>query len=479
MDERLKVDYGWTRRQRDVLGLIAGGKTNAEIAGVLGISRDGVKYHVSEILSKLGSNSREEAADYWRRYNGWMPRFARVFRAAASGATLKWTATATALAGGGVVVAAVLMAGRDGVEPSLESTATTATGEPARKTYARGETVDIDSGMLFLDPRTGGGEAGAGVSSSPSGMFVAWNGADGKQPPVLFESDTYRKIILDTGGAFGTVLDYSPDDSEVSIRVGQEMLILSTETGAIRVRIPLDADAATARAHWGFGGRLAVQSSRQDRSSVGLLVWVDGSIKSFPEVPDNWAQWSPSGDAILVSGVEPEDWLALIDVNSGAMKRIDVFLRNPQWSESGQYFEGQTSSGEVFVYRADGTPHMRLGGVCAEVTSPWVGDEIGTWGFAEDVLIAMDGSLRPYTPASHSQPMTHLREDGSVALLEGFRSSTVLAELKPPPGVAITGILGEPSVTTDGRGRLAIGGGAKGECENIQPFKVEMAPFAN
>src|SRR5215207_5316949 len=105
MDERLKTDYGWTPRQRDVLDLIARGKTNAEIAGVLGISRDGVKYHVSEILSKLGSNSREEAADYWRRYNGWAPRFARVFRAATSGVVLKWTAATAALAGGGFALA--------------------------------------------------------------------------------------------------------------------------------------------------------------------------------------------------------------------------------------------------------------------------------------------------------------------------------------------------------------------------------------
>lgn len=359
--------------------------------------------------------------------------------------------------------------GGDGLQPTPN--------EPERKSYARGETVDIQSGTLFLDPNTGGGEAWAGVRSSPSGMFVAWNGNDGKQPPMLFETDTYRKVNLDTGGAFGTVLDYSPDDSEVSVRVGQEMLVASTETGAVRVRFSLGADATFARVYWGPGGRVAVQSSRQDRSSLGLLVWVDGSLKSFRDVPDNWAQWSPGGNVILASGVEPEGWLALIDVDSGAVKRIDVFLRNPQWSESGQYFEGQTSSGEVLVYRADGTPHMRLGGVCAELTSPWVGDEIGTWGFGEDVLIAMDGTFKPYTPASHSQPIAHLREDGSVALVDRFRSSTVLSELKPPPGVAITGTLGEPSVTTDGRGRLVIGGGAKGACENVQPFKVELAPF--
>ncbi len=67
MSERLGIDYHWTPRQREVLTLVERGKNNVDIADALGISRDGVKYHVSEILSKLGADSREEAAEYWRR----------------------------------------------------------------------------------------------------------------------------------------------------------------------------------------------------------------------------------------------------------------------------------------------------------------------------------------------------------------------------------------------------------------------------
>ncbi len=51
-----------TDREREVLGLVRLGLTNEEIAGRLGITLDGAKYHVSEILSKLGVSSREEAA---------------------------------------------------------------------------------------------------------------------------------------------------------------------------------------------------------------------------------------------------------------------------------------------------------------------------------------------------------------------------------------------------------------------------------
>jgi len=51
-----------TPRESEVLSLLRQGMSNPEIATRMGISRDGVKYHVSEILSKLGVTSREEAA---------------------------------------------------------------------------------------------------------------------------------------------------------------------------------------------------------------------------------------------------------------------------------------------------------------------------------------------------------------------------------------------------------------------------------
>lgn len=51
-----------TPREWEVLGLIREELSNEEIAGRLGISIDGVKYHVSEILSKLGVGSREDLA---------------------------------------------------------------------------------------------------------------------------------------------------------------------------------------------------------------------------------------------------------------------------------------------------------------------------------------------------------------------------------------------------------------------------------
>jgi NarL family two-component system response regulator LiaR len=50
-----------SKREREVLELLAEGLSNVEIAERLSVSVAAVKYHVSNILSKLGANNRTEA----------------------------------------------------------------------------------------------------------------------------------------------------------------------------------------------------------------------------------------------------------------------------------------------------------------------------------------------------------------------------------------------------------------------------------
>lgn len=51
-----------TIRERDVLGLLAEGRSNRRIAAALGISEHTVKFHLASIFGKLGVSTRTEAA---------------------------------------------------------------------------------------------------------------------------------------------------------------------------------------------------------------------------------------------------------------------------------------------------------------------------------------------------------------------------------------------------------------------------------
>ncbi|MGC9348692.1 MAG: response regulator [Anaerolineae bacterium] len=63
-----RPDYNLTEREHEVLGLIVEGLTNAEIADRLVVSVATVKFHVSNVLSKLGVDTRTEAVSLaWQK----------------------------------------------------------------------------------------------------------------------------------------------------------------------------------------------------------------------------------------------------------------------------------------------------------------------------------------------------------------------------------------------------------------------------
>jgi len=108
-----------TPREQQVLSLIRDGLTNEQIAVRLGLGFSGARYHVGQILSKLGVGSRQEAA-LWtpqapdaRKYGLFGGMLGRLmgftFARAAAGLTL---AVAVAMLGG-LLVGTVTMRGRE------------------------------------------------------------------------------------------------------------------------------------------------------------------------------------------------------------------------------------------------------------------------------------------------------------------------------------------------------------------------------
>ena len=124
--------FDLTDRQEEVLNLIAAGKTNAEIADDLGISLDGAKYHVREILGKLGFESREQAAEWWRHQQRPVARIGRSWRDLAGMMTARWLLTAGLAAGvvATAAVSAIVLLGDADDEPASPAPSPTPVSQP-------------------------------------------------------------------------------------------------------------------------------------------------------------------------------------------------------------------------------------------------------------------------------------------------------------------------------------------------------------
>ena len=130
-----------TPREREVLELLRLGLTNGQIAERLDISPAGARYHVSEIIGKLGVRNRYEAAAWPERPPWWLAAASPVvllWREAKVLATAKLNSAAliasggliaAALAGVGLVAFLLLRTGDDGI--GLQAAACPSAAPPA------------------------------------------------------------------------------------------------------------------------------------------------------------------------------------------------------------------------------------------------------------------------------------------------------------------------------------------------------------
>lgn len=123
-----------TPRQREVIELLAKGHTNGEIAERLGISLPGAKWHVRELMDRVGVESRDELAEWWERERSVGVRTSRALRSLWPGLGLARIAAGAAVVAVGLVGTGVLidLGGRGSPTPAaIQATVTpTATSTP-------------------------------------------------------------------------------------------------------------------------------------------------------------------------------------------------------------------------------------------------------------------------------------------------------------------------------------------------------------
>jgi DNA-binding CsgD family transcriptional regulator len=121
MPDRPNGAIDLTPRQREVLNLVSRGKTNFEIATALGITLDGAKWHIREIMAKLGCDSREDDVAAWRRHCSLRERVARVVGPASARGMARAVASVTGAALIAAMGSALLLnrsGGTDGATPA-------------------------------------------------------------------------------------------------------------------------------------------------------------------------------------------------------------------------------------------------------------------------------------------------------------------------------------------------------------------------
>ncbi len=64
--EDFAMQHDLSAREKEVLRLLLGERSNAEIAGTLFVSESTIKYHVHNLLQKTGTKSRQ---DLIKKYN--------------------------------------------------------------------------------------------------------------------------------------------------------------------------------------------------------------------------------------------------------------------------------------------------------------------------------------------------------------------------------------------------------------------------
>lgn len=325
-----------TERQRLVISLIAKGYTNPQIADELGVTIDGAKWHVREILSKLGVDSREDAAQWWRQEQRIDRRLQRTFRGIAGSVALRWVAASLAgVVGVAAVVIALQAVSRTAGEapapspppPGASSTpgapGTPSAGGGLRVThYGPNDTLD-QPGIYFLNTQTGAvegwsvedrkdGEVWVHVPSADNRLVAAWDiyGADrgyvvDRATGATFEfgSGDWQPLLQAGSGISGDLVATDRivvlKESKPHGQPGLSLRLLELSDGSTR---DILVDAAIIEP--GASGALSPDERHLAFAAGRVVFWIDlttGTVQRLFESSELVGLlFEPEGDGLLI-----------------------------------------------------------------------------------------------------------------------------------------------------------------------------------
>jgi DNA-binding CsgD family transcriptional regulator len=403
-----------TPRQQDVLLLLRRGLTNEEIGRELGISTDGVKYHVSDILRRLHVENRHEAA-VWRPEPsprswvlgvlplGWFAKF-------------KWSTTGYIASGAVMTLAAVgigLLVW--GIVRSTSDDESTASVFDADRIIPASELPVLPRGesqVLSYDPVTGVIEGLPFAPIEPAGLapdgqsLVSELGND-----LLITTIDGDQHMVSRTAAGGVPSDLS-DDGDRALVVGSEgMTVLDLNDGTVTGLL----DGNVQDAVWSPDEE-RVAFIRDQR--LGVLDVESGQIAMIaPELTAIYLPtmlgrghlaWSPDGETLAFADWRVEEPVTqgrsdiyLVNVDGTGLRRLTDSARAKKdfaFSPDGDYLS--------FVQNTNGADRLRIMEIASgrqvadapgvmSFPAPWIADDaLLTSDYSGISLVRTDGTVR-------------------------------------------------------------------------------------
>ncbi len=407
---------GLTPREHEVLALLREGLTNPQIAERLGITLDGAKYHVSEILSKLGVASRDEAARWDLSERPW-------WATAAVPMAWMWRRTSVSWLGIGAagIMAISVLAGIGLLVWGLVRTDGDAVGSAAT---ASATLVFIRDDDLWIAPLDGSSEPRAVTSDSLRAKYAGYvrrpdGGIDLYYISQLQENQEFiaevefgvYRVGLE-GGEPKELFRFSTDNAHLAdANIGPDGLRI----------VYADVDTLILR-DLVSGRETALARSRQRLIDNGSYIRVD--MLTFP-------LWSPTGEQVYANMFVGQDTLVSVIIDLPPRLVTVADIRYPghrgSWSPDGSQLclsSGDIYDGGLTLYNVD--THEQIDVLASGVLPSRIEgrqSSVGGCAWSEDGRLAVS-----YAPLAE-EPHRVFILDAQLALVDQSELFT------PSPGV--------------------------------------------